>query len=259
MSDELMQAALELAQRAGAVALSHFQKNLAIERKQDGTPVTRADREAEWTAREWLEGRFPNDGILGEEFGAVREGARRRWILDPIDGTKTFVRGVPLWGTLVAVAEGERILAGAAHFPAVGETVGAAPGQGCWWNGVRCRVSGISRLGEAAILATDERFESDPGKLERWRSLASHAALIRSWGDCYGYLLVATGRAEAMVDDVLSPWDAAAFLPIIQEAGGIFTDWRGNSTAFGGDAIATNAELSVEIRRFLLIDLPNTG
>ena len=254
-----MQAAAEVARLAGEVALRHFQKQLAIEQKADGTPVTLADREAENKARQWIEARFPNDGILGEEFGTVRERAPRRWILDPIDGTKTFVRGVPLWGTLVAVAEGERILAGAARFPAVAEEVVAALGQGCWWNGVRCRVSELSSLERATILATDERFESDPQKLDRWRKLALRAALSRSWGDCYGYLLVATGRAEVMVDDILSAWDAAAFLPIIQEAGGVLTDWRGNATAFGGDAIATNAALSTEVRRTLIPDKSKAG
>jgi histidinol phosphatase-like enzyme (inositol monophosphatase family) len=258
-NDQLMQAAAEVARVAGEVALRHFQKRIAIEQKADGTPVTLADREAENQARQWIETRFPDDGILGEEFGAIREKADRRWILDPIDGTKTFVRGVPLWGTLVAVAQGERILAGAARFPAVAEEVVAAPGQGCWWNGVRCRVSELTSLEQAALLATDERFESDPQKLDRWRKLAVRAALSRSWGDCYGYLLVATGRAEVMVDDVLSPWDAAAFLPIVQEAGGVFTDWRGNATAFGGDAIATNAALSAEVRRALIPDISKAG
>ncbi len=258
-NDELMQAAAEVARLAGEVALRHFQKQVAIEQKADGTPVTLADREAENKARQWIEARFPNDGILGEEFGTVREKASRRWILDPIDGTKTFVRGVPLWGTLVAVAEGERILAGAARFPAVAEEVVAAPGKGCWWNGVRCRVSEQSSLERATILVTDERFESDPEKLDRWRKLASRAALSRSWGDCYGYLLVATGRAEVMVDDILSAWDAAAFLPIIQEAGGAFTDWRDRATAFGGNAIATNAALSAEVRRILIPDKSKAG
>lgn len=254
MKDEastLMQAVAEVARRAGDVALSHFRKSLTIETKRDGTPVTVADREAEERAREWIEARFPDDGILGEELGTHKPNAERRWILDPIDGTRTFVRGVPLWGTLVAVAKGEEILAGAAHFPAVGEALVAAPGHGCWWNGARCAVSAVADLAAATALITDDRFAENPGRAEAWRSLSRKTAVTRTWGDCYGYLLIATGRAEIMVDDVLSPWDAAALFPIIREAGGVFTDWTGRPTAFGSDAIATNAALAEEVRRQL--------
>jgi histidinol-phosphatase len=248
----LMQAAAEVAKLCGKVALAHFRKGVAVELKRDGTPVTAADREAERTARAWIERYFPEDGILGEEFGTVRPEAERRWIVDPIDGTKTFVRGVPLWGTLVGVAAGEEMLAGAAFFPAVDELLAAAPGQGCHWNGVKCRVSEVAALSEAAILTTEERFAGRPDRRGHWQSLVEKAQLCRSWGDCYGYLLVATGRAEVMVDDVLSPWDAAALLPIVQEAGGKFTDWTGKPTAFGGGAIATNALLDAEVRGLLL-------
>ena len=249
MPGVLMQAAAEVARVAGAVALGHYRSaGLRVEAKGDGSPVTVADRGAETAAREWIERRFPRDGILGEEFGLTRGEARRRWVLDPIDGTKTFVRGVPLWGTLVAVVEGEQVLAGAAFFPAVDELLAAAPGQGCWWNGTRCRVSDVAALADATVLITDERFPENPERRAPWRDLAARAAVSRTWGDCYGYLLVATGRAEAMADDVMNPWDAAAVQPIIEEAGGVFTDWRGRPTAFGGSAIATNAALAAEIR-----------
>ena len=248
---ELMDAAAEVARRAGDVALGFFRQGVSVESKEDGTPVTVADRTAERAAREWLEARFPQDGILGEEFGETRPDARRRWILDPIDGTKTFVRGVPLWGTLVGVAEGERILAGAAYFPAVGELLVAAPGQGCLWNGKPTRVSQVAELSQATVLATDERFQVHPERGFAWRELTRRASVARTWGDCYGYLLLATGRAEVMVDEVLSAWDAAALQPIIEEAGGVFTDWTGKRTSFGGNAIATNGALGAEVR-FLL-------
>jgi fructose-1,6-bisphosphatase/inositol monophosphatase family enzyme len=181
----LLEAAAEVARLAGEVAIRHFRTRLAVETKRDGSPVTAADRAAERAAREWIERRFPRDGILGEEFGLVRGDAPRRWMVDPIDGTKTFVRGVPLWGTLVAVAEGETVLAGAAYYPAVGEMLAAAPGSGCWWNGE------------------------------------------------------------------MSPWDAAALMPIVEEAGGVFTDWGGARTAFGGSAVATNRELAAAARALL--------
>ncbi|HEX6537231.1 MAG TPA: histidinol-phosphatase [Gemmatimonadaceae bacterium] len=251
MSAALLEAVEEVARAAGSVALAHFRARLVVERKADGSPVTIADRAAERVAREWIERRFPGDGILGEELGLVRPDAPRRWIVDPIDGTKTYVRGVPLWGSLVAVVERDAVLAGAAYFPAAGELVAAAVGDGCWWNGARCSVSTVSAIADATVLTTDERFLAHPAHRERWRALADRAAVSRSWGDCYGYLLVATGRAEVMTDPVLAPWDAAPFLPIIEEAGGVLTDWAGERTAFGGSAIATNRALAAEARALL--------
>jgi len=207
--------------------------------------------EAERVAREWIAARFPGDGIMGEEFGESGAGARRRWILDPIDGTKAFVRGVPLWGTLVACCEGDTVLAGAACYPAVGELVVAAPGEGCWWNGARAQVSNVSALNDATVLVTDDRFVERPARGAQWHALAAQAAVARTWGDCFGYLLVATGRADVMVDDIVNPWDAAALQPIITEAGGVFTAWNGHATAFGGSAIATNRALAERVRTIL--------
>lgn len=247
----LLDAAQELARRTASVALRHFRSALTVEAKVDGSPVTIADRSAEETARQWIMQRFPADGILGEEFGTHQPAAKRRWLLDPIDGTKTFVRGVPLWGTLIAVCEGERVLAGAACFPAVDEVIAAGEGLGCWWNGARAQVSSITSIDAATVLTTDERFRRDGEKADRWRRLAEAAALSRTWGDCYGYLLVATGRAEVMVDAAAAEWDAAAFMPIITEAGGVFTDWHGAATAFGGSMVATNANLASEVRALL--------
>jgi histidinol phosphatase-like enzyme (inositol monophosphatase family) len=247
----LLEAAQELARRTASVALRHFRSALTVEAKGDGSPVTIADRSAEEEARAWIMRRFPEDGILGEEFGAHRPSAKRRWIVDPIDGTKTFVRGVPLWGSLVAVCEGETVLAGAACFPAVDELIGAAPGFGCWWNGSRARVSQVAELEASTVLTTDDRFRNHALKREGWHRLAAAAAVSRTWGDCYGYLLVATGRAEVMVDPVMSPWDAAALLPVVGEAGGVFTDWGGATTAFGGSVVATNAAIASAARELL--------
>jgi histidinol-phosphatase len=252
-SPESFVAAVEqVARLAGDIALGYYKKSsLVVESKADGSPVTVADRSAEQAARSWIEQRFPNDGILGEELGVARPNARRRWILDPIDGTKTFVRGVPLWGTLVGLCEGADVLAGAAYFPALGEMLAASRGAGCWWNGATCRVSSLATLSEATVLTTDERFAGDVERLTGWRNLSGQAAVSRSWGDCYGYLLVATGRAEVMVDGIVSPWDAAALMPIVEEAGGIFTDWKGTRTAFGGSAVATNQGVAAASRLLL--------
>ena len=245
-----MEAAEQVARVAGEVALRHYHRGVRVETKGDGTPVSVADREAEEAARRWLEKHCPRDGILGEELGTTRPEARRRWILDPIDGTKTFVRRVPLWGTLVALAEGETVLAGAAFFPAVDELVVAAQGGGCLWNGRPARVSSVSKLSEALVLATDARMGT-PEQVRALDGLCARAGLVRTWGDCYGYLLVATGRGEAMADSVMAPWDAAALQPIIEEAGGAFSDWSGRRTAFGGNAVASNAALAAEVRAAL--------
>jgi len=250
--DLYFNAVADLVREAGNRALSYYGTRVTVEEKENGTPVTIADRRAEQLAHEWIEKRFPSDGIMGEELGAVRPDSRRRWIIDPIDATKSFVRGVPLWGTLVAVVDGDEVIAGAAYYPGVSELLVAAPGKGCWWNGGQSYVSPIDRLEHALVVTTDERFMERPERGVRWNELAGRAGMTRTWGDCFGYLLVATGRAEVMVDDVVAPWDAAAFYPIITEAGGVFTSWSGDRTAFGNDVIATNGALDAAVRGILI-------
>jgi histidinol-phosphatase len=255
-NDNYMNAAAEVATLAGNVANRYYGKSPEVRLKNDGSPVSAADYDAERSAREWIEKNFPSDGIIGEEFPPTRESAKRRWVIDPIDGTFTFLQMVPLWGTLVAVLEGETVIAGAAYFPALAETIVAAPGKGAWWNGSRTAVSKVSELSSARVMTTDARFKRDLSRRDRWLQLQDEALAMRTWGDCYGYLLVATGRADVMVDDVMSVWDAAALLPVITEAGGAFTDWKGRATAFGGDAIATNSLLSGAVRDILVSPAP---
>ena len=244
-----LEAALELATLAGGAAMRYFRRDIAVERKGDGSPVTVADREAEQLAREWITKRFPGDAILGEEFGEAKGTTGRTWLLDPVDGTRTFIHGVPLWGSLVAVVENDVVLAGAAAFPGVGETIVAAPGEGCWHNGVRCRVSTVSQLSAATVLTTDEHGFLDPAGQRGWERLAGSATTVRTWGDCYGYLLVATGRAEVMVDARLNSWDSACLVPIIGEAGGVLTDLEGRRSWNLASAIASNAALATEVRK----------
>lgn len=252
----LLDAVSDVARAAGTVALRHFRTGLSVDTKGDGSPVTIADRSAEEVARAWISARFPEDAVLGEEYGFSGDEGRRRWFVDPIDGTRTFVRGVPLWGTMVAVAEGDHVLAGAIYCPAADELVAAAVGSGCWWNGVRCRVSTVASLDRATVLTTDDRFQHNPERAPLWQALAGRVAMSRTWGDCYGYVLVATGRAELMVDDRLNPWDVAALIPIIGEAGGVYSDWSGACSVDGSDGFASNAVLAAAFTKALGVAPP---
>ena len=247
---KLFEAVEEVAKVCGDVAYSHFRKGLNVEWKPDGSEVTRADREAEAAARVWILRRFPDDAVFGEELGDEGKPGGRRWLIDPIDGTRSFVRGVPLWGSMIAVEENGNVLAGAINCPATGDFVVAARGEGCWHNGARASVSAVDTLSKATILGTDQRFRKNPARADRYATLSRQVAISRSWGDCYGYVLVATGRAELMVDDRLSPWDVAPLVPIIEEAGGTLTDWQGKR-GMGIDAVATNALLADELRELL--------
>jgi histidinol-phosphatase len=247
----LLEFAVDVAWRAGRVTLAYFQTGVEPELKPDQSFVTIADRESERIARDLIEMRFPHDGILGEEFGEVRASARRRWVLDPIDGTNSFVRGVPLFGVLIGVEEEDQATVGVLHFPALGETVYAALGVGCWWNGRRALVSDRSTLDDAVALTSDNENIERHGRSAGWNRLRSHVRLTRTWGDCYGYALVATGRAEVMVDPIVSPWDTTAVRPVIEEAGGVFTDWDGVGSHTSGHAIATNAALAKDVRALL--------
>lgn len=253
---DLLDFAVEIAWLAGQSTLAHFQSGVRVETKADLSPVTIADREAEKILRAHIERQFPDDGIVGEEYGAVREHAPRRWILDPIDGTRSFVRGVPLYGTLVAIEFGDEAVVGVIRFPALDETVCAARGLGCRWNGRLVRVSDVATLDEAAILLTEAarpgRVTTEYGAVPAgWDLLATQAGVVRTWGDCYGHALVATGRAEVMIDPRMAVWDCAALRPVIEEAGGVFTDLSGAPTHRGGSALSTNAALAPEVRKLL--------
>ncbi len=249
--DELLDLALSAAREAGEITLRHFQKNPPVEIKTDLSPVTIADRESERVLRQRIEQRFPEHGIVGEEFGAVRETAIYKWMLDPIDGTLSFIRGVPLYGVMVGLEMGGQPLLGVVHLPALGETVWARRGGGAWWNAQRAMVSEVARLADATLVATDLKGFAAAGLDVAYQRLRAATKLERTWGDCYGHMLVATGRAEIMLDPFLEEWDACALLPILEEAGGRFTDWRGSRTIRGGNAISTNAHLHEAVMRLV--------
>ncbi len=249
--EKLFDDALRWAREAGAITLHHFGTVLSSDTKGDGTPVTIADRAAEKFLRDKIVKEYPDHGILGEEFGETNPGAPVRWILDPIDGTRSFVRGVPIYGVLVGVELDGVPTVGVAHFPALRETVGAARGHGCLWNGRPARVSSIQVLSEAAALTTDPAELLEGPVAQGWEALVRETSLARTWGDCYGHVLVATGRAEIMIDPILSPWDAAPFVPILEEAGGRFTDLAGAPRLDGGSGISTNGLLHDQVLQLM--------
>jgi histidinol phosphatase-like enzyme (inositol monophosphatase family) len=241
---DLLAVATEAAWRGGRRTLAYFNVGTPVETKTDHTPVTAADREAEAVMRRTIAAAFPDHGILGEEEGETAGTAPVRWIVDPLDGTRTFVRGVPLFGTLVGVELRGEPVVGVVYLPALDEMIAAARGEGCTWNGRPCRVS-ASSLDDALLVVTDERAAR--ARSEAYERLAARTAMQRTWADCYGYVLVATGRAEVALDPAMNVWDCAALLPVVEEAGGRFTDWRGRRTIRGGEAVATNGRLHDQV------------
>ncbi|HMF58451.1 MAG TPA: histidinol-phosphatase [Pyrinomonadaceae bacterium] len=251
---ELLDFAAGAAREAGEITLKHFRRLRGVERKADNSFVTIADRETESFLRRAISEKFPGDGIHGEEEGEQSGSSNRNWIIDPIDGTYTFVHGVPLYGVMLGLEqEGEPIL-GVVNMPALGEIVYAARGLGCFFNGEPAQVSSVDTLEEALLLSTDFGACARYGFSEAASRLQQRAHSRRTWGDCYGHLLVATGRAEVMLDPVMNVWDCAALLPIVEEAGGTFTDWRGTRTIRGGNAISTNGALFEKAMRIVMSD-----
>ena len=248
---ELLDFGVEVARDAGEITLRYFKQKFETRLKGKDNFVTQADLEAEEFVRRRIEEKFPGDAIVGEEFGEREGTTGRRWIIDPIDGTYSFVHGVPFYGVLLGLEIDGEPAAGVVNIPALGEMVYAAKGLGCFWNGERARVSQTSSLDDALLLATDfgmcERYGFGAAAAELQRK----ASARRTWGDCYGYVLVATGRADVMLDPVLSVWDCAALLPVVEEAGGTFTDWRGQRTIRGGNAVATNGTLCDEVMQII--------
>jgi myo-inositol-1(or 4)-monophosphatase len=218
----------ELATESGAFLAPLFgQPGLAVELKGDLSPVTAADRGAEEILRRRIASRFPGHGVIGEEFGADRPDAEFVWVLDPVDGTKAFITGVPLWGTLIALLHQGQPVLGCIHQPVLGQLV-IGDGAATTANGrpVRCRPTRL--LDEATLLTSDPLNPARYQDGRRFEALARRARLVRTWGDCYGYLLLATGWADIVVDPIMNPWDIAALVPVVRGAGGVISDWRGN-------------------------------
>ena len=236
--------ALQMASAASELILKHYQVDgLLVESKSDDSPVTVADRGAELLIRKMLAESFPQDGILGEEFESVPSRNGYRWVLDPIDGTKPFIHGVPLFGTLIGIESDARMVAGVCRFPALDEVVYAAEGQGCWWKirdqaPRRTSVSRITSISDARMMFTEPTHWRTTGRFDSIVAVMNQVKVARGWGDCYGHVMVATGRAEIAIDPLMSPWDIAALIPILREAGGTCTDWKGVETVTGGDGVS---------------------
>jgi len=244
---ELLDFATHLAWTGGRRTLAWFRTDVPTEHKADGSPVTLADKDAELVMRALLRERYPEHGVVGEEHGEEQGRVPIRWIIDPIDGTRTFIRGVPFYGTLVGVeVEGEPAV-GVIYIPALDELVAAATGLGCTWNGRRCRVASTPRLKDSLLVATDLTAIDKRLGSQRFDALVDGTAMQRTWADCYGYVLVATGRAEVAMDAQMQLWDNAALLPVIEEAGGRFTNWRGERTIQPGDSVASNRLVHDEV------------
>lgn len=239
----LLDFAVGVAREAGDITQRYFKGSFAVERKADNSFITAADREAERFLRASINEAFPDDAILGEEEGAKAGKSNRRWILDPIDGTYSFVHKVPLYGVLIGLEIDDEAVLGVVNLPALEEQVYAASGLGCFWNDKPAQVSLTESLCDALLLATDFGDCERHGFGRAAEMLQKQVQARRTWGDVYGHVLVATGRAEIMLDPIINVWDCAPLLPIVEEAGGTFTDWRGQRTIHGGNAISTNGRL----------------
>lgn len=243
MYKDLLEAAVTFAKVGGEHTLRYFRKDTEVIRKEDDSPVTVADRETEELIREQIEKRFPDHGIIGEEFGEKNGSSDITWILDPIDGTRSFIHGIPFYTTLIGITSKSNPVAGVIYAPALGELCAAAEGEGTRFNGDICTVRAKEYLSDATFLTTDVSLFNELGHSALFNDLLKKTRIHRTWGDAYGHMMVATGRADLMFDPELNVWDAAALLPVIREAGGIFSDMEGDETIFGGSGFSVNKEL----------------
>jgi len=242
VSDRALAAAVDAARAAGEIALQYYRGGFEVALKADDTPVTQADREAEQAIVEVLQGAFPDLGVLGEESGS-RGAQDRRWIIDPIDGTKNFIRAIPIWATLIALEERGEITVGVIHNPVTGDLYTARRGGGASLNGEPLRVSAIDDLACACLCHAGLALVRRTPAWDGFVRLVDATDRQRGFGDYMGYGLVAEGKVEIYAEVDLKPWDLAACKLLVEEAGGRFTDWEGRSTIYTGTALATNGRL----------------
>lgn len=243
--------AIEAVQTAGQIALQYFQSTFEVEWKQDESPVTVADREAEQVIRDTISKHFPDDGFLGEEHGEAPSNSGYRWIIDPIDGTRNFVRRIPLWGTLVGLEYQNDQIAGIVGVPALGDLYRALRGDGAYCNDRKIHVNDERDLSKSMILYSSLSWYKQAGRQEDFLRLIDHSQRQLGYGDFYGFVLVAQGSGDAMIDHGVHVWDVAAIKPLIEEAGGRYSDWNGNPDIHRTDVIVSNGHLHEEILSIL--------
>ena len=261
--DSYLNFARQLAYRAGRITLSYYNKGIQHDLKHDESPVTAADRATDEFIRGAIEKAYPTHSIVGEEFGASPSPIGRgvmgegdstfRWIVDPIDGTKSFLKGVPFYSVLIALEIEGKSRVGAVCFPALDEILYAADGLGAWWNGKRARVSDVRDLKHAVFCYTSWSGFRTKKRLDVFNNMHKECFFGRGWSDAYGYHMVATGRAEIMLDPGIKIWDVAPFPPIFREAGGFFGSWTGKEGHTHGDGVAVNAALKSKVLKMLRV------
>ena len=244
--------AVDVARKAGDLAKTYFDGPFDVIIKDDNSPVTVADREAETLIRAAVSKQFPADGFLGEEFGDQPGESGYRWVMDPIDGTKSFIRGIPLWGTLVGLEYRGELIAGACYAPGLNQVFHAVRGNGAFRDEKRIRVSDVTELSKSLLCYSSVAWFRQNGREAAFLDLAAKTDRQRGYGDFYGFLLVAQGSAEFMVDHGVHAWDVAAVIPIVEEAGGRMTDWSGKVTIHSPDVLASNGKLHEEVREILI-------
>ena len=243
--------AVEAARRAGDLARTYYESTFEIELKPDASPVTVADRGAEELIRSLVSQHFPSDGFLGEEFGDQPGGTGFRWVIDPIDGTRSFVRHIPIWATLIGLEyKGEQV-GGVAYVPMLGQVYRALRGDGAYMNDRRVRVSDVGKLSDALLCYSSLAWFTRAGRERTFLELANRTNRQRGFGDFYGFVLVAEGAADLMVEHGVHAWDVSGLKAIVEEAGGTFTDWDGTPTTERPDVVASNGKLHAEALKIL--------
>ena len=244
---QLLDSATDFAKKGGDSTLVYFRESFDLEFKEDDSPVTNADRKSEQIIRDLIKTHYPDHGIIGEEFGSENTDSEYVWVLDPIDGTQSFIHGIPFYTTLIGILHNNEPVVGIIYAPALGEMVSAAKGLGCELNGKPCSVRECTDLSKATFITTDVDNIKKYYFEEAFEELLDKTRIHRTWGDGYGHLMVATGRADIMFDPILNIWDAAALYPVITEAGGVFMDVKGKSKYDSGNGISCSKELRIPV------------
>ena len=241
---------VHLANISGNILKKYFRTDISVETKSDNSPVTIADKSAEEAIREKIISEFPDHGIIGEEFGNHNETAQYKWVLDPIDGTKSFITGIATFGTLIGLLKDGKPILGLFHQPIIGELL-IGDMKTTELNGKKNQIRSCDRIEEATLLTSDHFMIGNYKNQKTFDRLAKNVKLYRTWGDCFGYYLLCTGYADIMVDPIMSPWDALPLIPIIIGAGGMVTDYEGNNPVEGNSIIAAASGIHSQVIEIL--------